>query len=171
MSGLTVKDFMLAPPNGGAGFADIFKNSHVTGCTFDGVTVIAGQQSENAWDANRNCAGNTYRRLKLWPGRECAVLLKDGFCNNTVDDVEIVHHGGHSDWYEGDYSDQGGKRNTGNRYNNVRMTDGSPVRVSWTFFRAAKPRFTNSTVRYQYLLSFLRTCYVEAKYLLPKVIP
>ena len=31
--------------------------------------------------------------------------------------------------------------------------------------------FANSTVRYQYLLSFLRTCYVEAKYLLPKVIP
>jgi hypothetical protein len=169
--GITVKDLMLIPPGGGVGYADIFKNSHVTNSTFDGVTVVAGKQSENAWDANNGCSGNTYRRLKLWPGSESAVLLKDGFCGNTVDDVEIVLHGGHSDWYEGDYSDQGGTRNTGNAYNNVRMTDGSPIRVSWTFFRAEKPRFTDSVVRYQYLLSFFRTCYVEAKYLFPGLIP
>jgi len=169
--GITVEDLVLSPPDQGAGFADLFKNSHVMNSTFDGVTINGGKQSENAWDANRGTAGNTYRRIKLTPGAECAVLLKDGFCKNTVDSLEITAHGGDSDIYIGDFSDQGGAKCTGNTFNNVRMTDGSAVRVAWTFFRAEKPRFTNSKVSYQYLLSAIRTCYVEAKYLFPKLIP
>ena len=161
--GITVTDLVLSPPDQGADFSDLFKNSHVTNSLFDGVTVNGGKQSENAWDSNRGTSGNTYLHLKLTPGKECAVLLKDGFSKNTVDDLEITAHGGNSDWYEGDYSDQGGVKNTGNKYNNVRMSDGSAVLVSWTFFRAEKPQFTNSKISYQYILSLFRTCYVELK--------
>ena len=164
VDGMTVTSLVLDPPLGGVGFDDIFKCSHVTNSTFNGVTVMAGRQRENAWDANNGTSGNAFRRLVLEPGAECAVLLKDGFSRNTVDDVLILAHGGNSDWYEGDYSDQGGARNTGNIYNNVRMADGSPVRVSWTFFRAQRPVFTHSQVTYQWFLSLARTIYVEAKY-------
>ena len=160
---IIVKNLVLSPPNQGAGFADLFKNSHVTNSTFDGITVNGGQQSENAWDSNRETSGNIYLHLKLTPGKECAVLLKDGFSKNTVDDLEITAHGGNSDWFEGDYSDQGSIKCINNKFNNIRMTDGSPVRVSWTFFRAEKPKFTNSNIKYQYILSLFRTCYVELK--------
>ncbi len=169
--GLHVDGMTLAPPYGGFAFDDIWKLSHVTNSTFSNVKVIAGAQRENALDSNRNCTGNTLRGLQLDAGKQCAVLLKDGWCDNVVDDVLITHAGGHSDWYEGDYSDQGGDKNTGNRYNNVRRIDGQPVRVAWTFFRAEKPRFTNSNVRYQYCLSALRTLYVELKYAFPIIIP
>jgi hypothetical protein len=171
VDGIVVENLVLSPPNQGAGFDDLFKNSHVTNSVFDGVTVNGGKQAENAMDCNNGTAGNTYRRLKLTPGVECAVLLKDGFCKNTIDDLEITAHGGDSDIYIGDFSDQGGAKCTSNTFNNVRMTDGSAVRVSWTFFRAEKPRFTNSKISYQYLLSAVRTIYVEAKYLFPKLIP
>ena len=156
----------LSPPDGGVGFDDLFKLSHVTNSTFDTVLVNGGKQNENALDCNNGCTGNRFHKLTLSAGKECAVLLKDGFCNNVIDDCLILNHGGNSDWYEGDYSDQGGKKNTGNVYSNVRMADGSAVRVSWTFFRAEKPAFIDSKIEYQYLLSAVRTVYVEAKRLL-----
>lgn len=162
----TIVDLLLQPDNGGTSYDDIFKNSHVKGCTFDGVTVKAGLQRENAWDANNDTRFNTYRRLKFDGGHSPAIYLKGGFCDNRIDDVEITKIGdSHSDWYEGDYSDQSRDKNRRNTRNNVRRSDGKPVRVAWTFFRAEKPRFTNSKVTYQYLWSFVRTIYVECKYL------
>ncbi len=171
-SGEPIGPLLLNPPAGGAGFDDIFKTSHCTDCVFEDVTVEAGHQRENAWDANRFTKGNVFRRLKLDAGAQPAVYLKCGFSNNIVDDVEITKSGGHSDWYEGDYSDAGGEKNRGNHYSNVRRKDGKPLRVAWTFFRAEKPVFHNSgPVRYQYLWSLIRTLYTELKYLFPKLIP
>ena len=65
--------------------------------------------------------------------------MKNGFSDNEVDDVLITKFAAHSDWFEGDFSDQGGEKNRNNKYNNVRRIDGKSVRVRWTFFRAEKP--------------------------------
>ena len=163
--GITVAGLILAPPERGAGFDDIFKLSHVTNSLFRGVTVIAGAQIENALDMNNGSSGNVFAGLKLDAGAECAIIVKGGSQDNRFSDVLITRAGGHSDVYLGDYSDQSKEKSSGNRFDNVRRLDDQPVRVAWTFFRAAKPAFTNSHVRYQYLWSLVRTIYVEAKYL------
>jgi hypothetical protein len=169
--GLTVADLVLAPPNQGAGFADILKLSRVTKSRFTSVFVIAGAQTENALDLNNGSSGNVFVGLKLDAGQECAVIIKGGSSGNTFSDVLITRAGGHSDLYLGDYSDQSKAKSVSNHFDHVRRLDDQAVRVSWTFFRAEKPTFTNSQVSYQYLRSFFRTIYVEAKYLLPSLIP
>lgn len=163
--GLAVTGLTLAPPNSGAGFADILKLSRVTNSRFTGCFIIAGAQSENALDLNNGSSGNVFAGLKLDAGAECAIIVKGGSQDNRFSDVLITRAGGHSDVYLGDYSDQSKEKSSGNRFDNVRRLDDQPVRVAWTFFRAAKPAFTNSHVRYQYLWSLVRTIYVEAKYL------
>ena len=171
ISGINIHDLILQPPNRGSAYDDIFKLSAVCNSTFSNVSVVAGSQIENALDMNNGSSGNTFTKLKLDAGHEVAVYIKGGSCNNSFDDVLITKIGGHSDLYLGDYSDQSKAKTTGNKFNNWRRIDGKPVRVSWNFFRADKPVLTDSVVTYQYLLSFVRTCYVELKYLFPRLIP
>ena len=161
----TIGPLRLDPPDDGAGFSDIFKNSNCRNCHFRDINVISIKHKENGWDANNKTRQNTYKHLQLCAGGGPAVYLKDGFCNNSVDDVLIKTYAKHCDWFEGDYSSTGRAKNTGNKYNSVYRLDGKPVRVRWTFFRAEKPRFTNSKIEYQYFWSFVSTVYVEVKYL------
>jgi len=170
--GETIGPLQLVPPNEGLGFADIFKNSGCENCEFHDIWEDSYLHSENGWDANNKTKRNHYKNLTLCAGGGPAVYLKDGFCNNVVDGVTIKSYAKHSDWYEGDYSKTGGEKNRGNKYSNVRRADGKPVRVSWTFFRAERPKFTNSgPIRYQWGWSLVRTFYVELKYLFPNLIP
>lgn len=169
--GNTFMDVLLIPPNRGAGLDDIFKLSRTVDCVFHNINVQAGAQRENALDINNESCGNTLTHLRLDAGAMNAILIKGGSCNNRFDDVLISKPGGHSDLYVGDYSDQSKKRTTGNTFNDIRRIDGQPVRVAWNFLRAEKPQLTHSKVKYQYFLSLVRTCYVEAKYLLPRLIP
>jgi len=167
--GITITDLTLTPPNLGAGLDDILKLSKITKSRFQNVTVVAGAQIENALDMNNGSLGNTFVDLKLDAGQECAIIVKGGSSYNVFSDVTITRSGGNSDIYLGDYSDQSREKSIANHFDNVRRTDGQAVRISWTFFRAEKPTFTSSNVSYQYLLSFFRTCYVEAKYLFSKL--
>lgn len=168
----TFVNLILAPERGGEDYDDVFKCSGVKGCTFDGVTVHAGSQRENAWDSNADSRFNIFRRLRLDAGRGPAVYLKGGFSDNHLDDIEITKGGGHSDLYIGDYSEQSRARSERNTFNNVRRSDGQPVRVSWNLLRAEKPRFTASgPIDYQYLWSIVRTIYVEWCYLIKQKPP
>jgi hypothetical protein len=168
-AGKRIGPLLLDPPDQGAGLDDIFKTSGCTDSKFLGITVRAGRQGENGWDANRFCRRNEYRGLQIDGGAQCAVYLKCGFSHNVVEDVLITKAGGNSDWFEGDFSDyyvtspRGATVNRGNTYRNVRRADGKPVRVRWVFTRAEKPRFADSRVEYQYLRSLLSTVYVECK--------
>jgi hypothetical protein len=164
---------VLDPPNGGADYDDIMHLSGTTGCTFDTVIVKGGLQRENAVDFNNGSSDNTIRQLTVGAGKQCALYLKGGSCRNKFPDVVIIGAGGHSDIYLGDYSDQTAARSDGNEFGYVRRADGKPVRVAWNFLRAEKPVFSDprTKVRYQYVLSLLRTFYVELKYRFPKLIP
>lgn len=165
--GQEVGPLTLEPLNGGAEYDDIFKNSKCLGNVFYLITVKAPLCRENAWDANNGCRGNHYVALDLHGGPDApAVYLKDGFCENKIDDVIIRSYAKHSDWFEGDYSSTGGRKCKGNTRNNVRRADGEPVRVRWVFTRAEKPVFTNSKVRYMWFWSIVSTIYVEVKYLI-----
>lgn len=175
-TGLAVQDLLLAPPNAGAGFDDLWKLSHCMASTFRNVEVRGGRQKENAQDLNRGSSGNTFAGLVLDAGGQSAILVKGGSSHNGWDDVLIRHAAGHSDIYLGDYAETAAgvpltERSEDNRFNAVRRGDAEPVRVAWTFFRAQRPVFTNSTVRYQYLLSAVRTVYVEIKYAWKKLFP
>lgn len=168
----TIGPMILRPKDTGAGVDDVFKNSNCVGCTFNGITVIAGRQRENGWDMNNECCDNTYNDIVIDGGGQSAFLRKGGSCRNTINGLLITTPGANSDWYEGDYSDQSAKKSQGNINRRVFRMDGQPVRVAWAFFRSEKPRFHESgPIRYQYFLSFIRTVYVELKYLFPKLIP
>ena len=155
----------LKPDNGGANYDDIFKVSHCTDCTFEDIIVSAGLQRENALDLNRESNGNYFRRLTLTPGGQGAILIKGGSSVNTFDDVLIVRPSGHTDIMIGGYSGQSKSKSIGNRFHQVRRSDGEPVRVAWTFTRASKPIITGSKVKYQYGWSLIRTIAMELKYL------
>jgi hypothetical protein len=165
IKGETHTDVLLIPPSNGKGYSDIFKTSHVQECVFDNITVEATEHKENGWDANRSCKRNKFTRLTMPGGGSTAVYLKRGFCDNIIDDVLITRYAQHTDWFEGDYADEGGEKCKRNTRNNVRREDAEPVRVRWTFLRAEKPVFTNSNVKYQWGWSLISTIYVEAKYL------
>lgn len=166
VDGVVKEGLRLEPPNLGADFDDILKLSNARNCFFRGVEVVAGRQRENAIDLNRNSSGNRFDETILDAGKQCAILIKGGSCFNIFSDVLIRKPGGHSDIYIGDYSDQSRAKSTDNLFDNVRRSDGKPVRVAWNLVRAEKPVLvTDLDVTYQYLLSFFRTIYVEVKYL------
>lgn len=164
-TGETVMDLVLEPPDGGAGYDDIWKLSRTTKCGFFTVTVKAGEQRENALDLNNGSSSNLLSGLKLDAGKQGAILVKGGSCNNLFNSVVITKPGGHSDIMIGGYSAQSRAASVGNIFISVSRSDGKPVRVAWTFTRAEKPKFTNSNVRYQYGWSLLRTIAMEWKYL------
>ncbi len=155
----------LVPPDGGAGFDDVFKVSHCTGCEWDRVEVKAGFQKENAQDLNRESCGNSFKRLTLDAGEQGAILCKGGSSNNTWDDVLIKKASGHTDVMIGGYSGQSKKTSENNRFHRIRREDGEPVRYAYTFLRAHRPRFTDSQVKFQFWWSLVRTVAQEWSYL------
>lgn len=155
----------LEPENRGAAYDDIFKVSHCQICTWEDVVVTAGHQKENAQDVQRNSWLNRFRRLVLDAGKQGAILVKGGSSHNKWDDVLIRTASGHTDVMIGGYSGQSRGTSENNTFNNIRRKDGKPVRYAFTFFRARKPKFTNSKVEYQFWWSLVRTVAQEWAYL------
>jgi hypothetical protein len=159
---------LLAPVRDGADYDDIFKVSHCSGCTFNEITVSAGQQKENAIDLNRESYANLFNGLKLDGGKQGAILIKGGSCGNIFNDVLITNASGHSDVMIGGYSGQSKKTSRGNRFVGIRRIDGKPVRYAYTFTRAEKPIFVDSNVKFQFWWSLVRTIAQEFSYLTSK---
>lgn len=163
--GEVFENLVLLPPNWGAEYDDIFKVSHCQECQFRDIEVVAGKQKENALDLNRESLHNRFFRLILDAGKQGAILIKGGSSHNHFDDVEITNPSGHSDIMIGGYSGQSKKATVGTIFNNIRRKDGKPVRYAYTFLRAARPKFTNSKVKFQFWWSLVRTIAQEVSYL------
>jgi len=64
-TGAQFSNLYLVPPDGGAGYDDIFKVSNCLSCEWENVEVKAGFQRENAQNLNRESCNNTFKRMSL----------------------------------------------------------------------------------------------------------
>lgn len=109
-------------------YDDILKLSHARRVRGFDLSVYGG--SENPLDMNRNCEDVELCGLYLSGGGHCAVVIKGGSRDIRLRNVEIADV--RSRWCDielGGWSDQSLERTTGVVLDNVRRTDGKPVRV------------------------------------------
>lgn len=140
-------------------YDDVLKFSNARNCFVLGCHVRGGR--ENAIDMNRNCTNIVVEDTVLVGGDQCAVVIKGGCHNITLNRVLISPSGGPYDIELGGWSDQSRHKTGRVVLRDVLRTDGKPVRV--VVGNAEKPTIEGGDVQILPFWSIGLKLYVFAK--------
>ena len=161
--GLTIRNLVIDPKAAGANvslLSDVWKLSHVTNSTFDGVTVIALGAMENALDANRMCSNVAIRNCWLVGGRQAAIVTKGGCRGMIYEDIFIqAEDSARVDILWDDWSDQSSDHSEGTFIRCRRAGDAVRLPLRLAFGRWHRPTFIDSPYVVDWPLTVGMHCY------------
>lgn len=144
-------------------FSDTLKLSNTH--NFVGTRLDIVGSNENAVDMNRTCKNVVLSNCQLRGGGQCAVVIKGGSSQITLQDIEIYEVRGSYDIELGGWSDQSQEITREVALVNVRRLDGEPVRV--VIGNAEKPLVVGGNVKILTLQSWLLKVYIVLKRVFP----